>query len=78
MSILEQNFNYRLSRARMSIENAFGRLKRRWKILTSRRDINLHNMRKIIKVCMILHNFCESANEDPTVFLPKCTKETIL
>lgn len=73
MPILHKNFNYRLSRARMSIENSFGRLKSRWRILTSRPDITLNNMRKIIKVCIILHNFCENANKDPTIFLTEST-----
>lgn len=63
MPIIEANFNYRLSRARMTIEDAFGRLKGRWRILLRKPDVHIDNMRKIILACIILHNFCEDNNE---------------
>lgn len=59
MPVLERNFNYRLSSARMSVENAFGRLKGRWRVLLRRPDVHIETMRKIIYVCFLLHNFCE-------------------
>lgn len=59
MPIMEENFNYRLSSARMTIENAFGRLKARWRVLLSRPDVHVDTMRRIIYVCFLLHNFCE-------------------
>lgn len=59
MPILESNYNYRLSSARMTIENSFGRLKGRWRILLKKPDVHVETMRKIIHCCFILHNYCE-------------------
>lgn len=63
MSLAQRNFNYRLSSARMTVENSFGRLKGRWRILLKRVDVSLGNMKNIIKACLILHNLCETQDE---------------
>ena len=55
----ERNFNYRQSRARMCLENAFGRLKGRWRCLLKRSDSHLCNVPNIGASCVVLHNFCE-------------------
>lgn len=60
MPLEKKNFNYRLSRARMTVENAFGRLKGRWRILLKRADMKLDNMKAVVKACLVLHNLCES------------------
>ena len=55
----ESNFNYRQNRARMCVENAFGRLKGRWRCLLKRNDSHLCNVPNIVASCVVLHNFCE-------------------
>ena len=57
-------FNYRLSRARMTVERAFGRLKGRWRCLMKRYDGRIDNINTIISACCVLHNFCEDNSED--------------
>lgn len=59
MSEAKTNFNARLSRARVIVEDAFGRLKGRWRILTKRADYNVPNLIEILKTCLILHNICQ-------------------
>ena len=55
----EHHFNYRQSRARMVVENAFGRLKGRWRCLLKRIDTSVYNVPNIVSTCVVLHNICE-------------------
>lgn len=68
----KSNFNYRLSRARMVVENAFGRLKGRWRILLKRIDCDLQIVPQLISACCVLHNLCERSGD---VFNPEWLEE---
>ena len=59
-----KNFNYRLSRARIIIECAFGKLKGRWRALLKRNDSHVSLMPTIVMACVILHNICEHRGEE--------------
>ncbi|XP_077986244.1 uncharacterized protein LOC144440735 [Glandiceps talaboti] len=52
-------FNSKLSKARYVVEDAFGRLKGRWRCLMKRNDSSLVNLPNHITTCCILHNICE-------------------
>ena len=58
-SLEQRHFNYRQSRARMTVENAFGRLKGRWRCLMKRMDTSIANVPNVVATCVVLHNFCE-------------------
>ncbi len=57
-------FNYRLSRARMVVENADSILASRWRVL--HRSINLHpkNLDTLVMAACILHNFLLASSEN--------------
>lgn len=57
-------FNYRLSRARMVMECAFGILTARWRIML--RDINLHpnHVDTLVVAAIILHNYLLAPSEN--------------
>ena len=59
----QQHFNYRLSHARIVVENAFGRLKARWRRLSKKNDMSIEHIPTIICACCILHNICEIHGE---------------
>jgi len=63
MSRKQKHFNYRQSRARMVVENAFGRLKGRWRCLLKRNDCHVRNVVSITLPCVVLHNICEMFND---------------
>ena len=54
----QRNFNYRLSRARMVTEGAYGQLKGRWRVLLRKSESNQDNVRITTLACMVLHNIC--------------------
>ena len=55
----ERNYNYRQSRGRMVVENAFGRLKGGWWCLLKRLDVHVSNVPNVVRSCIVLHNICE-------------------
>ncbi|XP_023233620.1 protein ALP1-like [Centruroides sculpturatus] len=60
----KKQFNYHLSRARRVVENAFGRLKARFRFISRRLELNLNNVSFLIRACCILHNICEELNDN--------------
>ncbi|CAM5171230.1 unnamed protein product [Natator depressus] len=59
----QELFDYRLSKCRMVVECAFGRLKKRWRSLLTRLDLSETNIPIVITACCVLHNLCESKGE---------------
>lgn len=57
LSIVQEIFNYRISRARLTVECAFGRLVSRFRIFHRPIEVKLCTVDSIIKVCSVLHNF---------------------
>ncbi len=57
-------FNYRHSKARIIVEQAFGVLKRKWGILTKPMELELELVNVVIHTCCALHNFVLSCNLD--------------
>ena len=54
----QRYYNYRLSRARMVTEGAFGQLKGRWRVLLRRCECSQENTKKAALACVVLHNIC--------------------
>lgn len=57
-------FNYRLSRARRIVENAFGILTQRFKIFQKQIKFQPEKVRKIVMCCCHLHNYLSKSNSD--------------
>ena len=60
---LQQYFNYRLSRARMVIEEAYGELKGRWRVLQRKCESAQKEVRDNTLACIALHNICIERGE---------------
>lgn len=60
-----QIFNYRLSRCRRLIENAFGILTNTWRIFSRRIDLEPEKVKKIILACCSLHNMLRTSRVPP-------------
>ena len=48
----------------MCVEQAFGMLKDRWRILLKRIDVHLKNVPELVSTCLILHNMCIIFGDD--------------
>ena len=59
----QKTFNYRLSKARVVVEHAYGRLKGRWRCLLKRNDVLISDLPKLVAACCVLHNVCEIHGE---------------
>ncbi len=73
----QRYFNYRLSRARMVIECAFGRLKGRWRLLMKRMDNDLSLVPTIVLAACVLHNMCETLGDDVEDGLPAVVQQPV-
>ena len=51
-------FNYRLSRARMVTECAYGMLKGRWRVLSRKAENQKETVRTVTLACIVMHNIC--------------------
>ena len=59
----EQTFNKELSRARVTVERAFGILKSKWRVLQKHFDSSLEFAIKCAVACIVLHNICVDQND---------------
>lgn len=57
-------FNYRLSRARVTVENTFGRWKGRFIRFSKRIDMEVSSLVNVTFASCILHNVCELQKND--------------
>ncbi|CAD6216119.1 GSCOCG00004335001-RA-CDS [Cotesia congregata] len=57
-------FNYRLSRARQTIENSFGLLVSLWRILKKPIEATVDNSVNIVKAIICLHNWLRKQDEE--------------
>ena len=68
------HFNYRISHAWMVVENAFGRLKGRWRCLLKQNEAGMEKMNSVVATCCMLHNICEICSEE---FDPELLEEDV-
>ena len=59
----EKVFNYRLSRARRIVENAFGLSCARFRILLRTIELDVANVMQVVRACVALHNFLLSKKD---------------
>jgi hypothetical protein len=73
LSTEERIFNYRLSRARRVVENAFGIMASRFSVFHTDMALAVHNVDAVILARCVLHNYLrrKSANYSPNTWMKK-------
>lgn len=66
----QQIFNYRLSRARRIVENAFGILSNRFRIFSHAIGLQIDKIEDIVLCCCALHNFLRSRQSSRLIYTP--------
>lgn len=57
-------YNYRVSRARRIVENAFGILASRFRIFHTQINLEPHRIESVVMACCVLHNFLMSSSRN--------------
>ncbi|VEN51638.1 unnamed protein product, partial [Callosobruchus maculatus] len=70
----EKIFNYRLSRARRVVENAFGIMASRFRVFRTEINLSLENIDHVVLACCVLHNYLIS-NASDTYLQPSIDRE---
>ena len=60
---VQRRFNYRLSRARMTVENTFGRWKGRFPRFSKGLDMEVDGAFEVVAAACVIHNICEMRKE---------------
>lgn len=68
-------YNYRISRARRCVENAFGILQSKWACVSKTFHCSPDSAKKIVAACCLLHNFL--LNESPNTYIPNEYKDKL-
>lgn len=64
----QRKFNYRLSRARGVVENAFGILSQKWRIYQRPLEMSVASINTVIMATCVLHNFLREKKSDDRYF----------
>ena len=72
----ERIFNYRLSRARRTSENAFGILTQRFRVLTKPMELEPEKARLVTLACCYLHNYLRKSTTSRKYYTPPNSVDT--
>lgn len=70
----QEIYNYRISRARRCVENAFGILGAKWSCTNTKFYCQPDKVKKIVAACCLLHNFL--LNRSPETYIPDEFKDS--
>ena len=75
---MQRNFNRKLSSVRIVVENAFGIMSARFRVLRKPIALQPNEASKVVMACALLHNFLRKSSNSRSIYTPSGYTDTIV
>lgn len=75
---MQRNFNRKLSSVRIVVENAFGVMSARFRVLRKPIALQPSEASRVVMTCVLLHNFLRKSSNSRSIYTPSGYTDTVV